>query len=129
MVSTAAVNVALSLCAYVFWWRPGSERASCSLQLSNYNTAIASCGMDSGCHEAWRDPEATKKLVERLFQQRIPECPSGGVYSIVYGRPPHVSLPSLVCSLEGSCGHRHPLDYAFSLSFKGKNTETVIGLW
>jgi hypothetical protein len=129
IVSLSIVVVLLSLCAYVFWWRPGSERARCSLQLRNYNTSIASCGIDSTCNEAWKDPEATKKLVDRLFQQKIPVCSSGGVYSIVYGRQPHPELPTLVCSLEGSCGHRQEIDYTVSISVKQKNTTTVIHLW
>ena len=85
--------------------------------------------MDSTCYEAWKKPEETKTLVERLFQQKIPTCPSGGVYSLVYGRQPDPELPTLVCSLEDSCGHREEIDYTVSISIKKKNTITVINLW
>lgn len=87
-------------------------------------------GMDATSNEAWKDAEATKKRVERLFQQTIPECPSGGVYSIVYGRQPHPLLPNLVCSLESACGHQDAIDYTVSITVKSKNgTVTVINLW
>lgn len=130
ILSTSIVIGLLLLSAWAFWLKPRSERAKCALLLRWYNTSIASCGMDATSNEAWKDPEATKNLVERLFQQKIPECPSGGVYSIVYGRQPRPWFPTLVCSLEDSCGHQDPIDYTVSISIKNKNgTETVTPLW
>jgi hypothetical protein len=110
MVSMVIFVAAAALCAYVFWWRPWSERSQCRMQLRMYNTGIASCGMDSSAPEAWKNPEATEKLVERLFGYKLPECPSGGTYSMVYGRQPNPWLPVLVCSLGDSCGHQNLSD-------------------
>jgi hypothetical protein len=88
-----------ALCVYLFWWRPRVERAeTCRLQTRNYQTAINSCGMDGGCYEAWKDPAATERLVEKLFATKIPRCPSGGTYSMVHGIGPHPSVPTILCS-------------------------------
>lgn len=128
MISTVVSLVVISLCAYAFWWRSRCGRARCCIQMDNYNSLITSCGTDASFTEAWRDPEATKKLVGRLFHQKLPRCPSGGTYSMVYGQP-YPSVPTLVCSLEDSCGHRSPRDDGASLSIKTKDHTSVIHLW
>jgi len=97
--------IATGVCGLGYWWLTGSHRAKCSLQLSNYNQCVASCGMDSYAEDAWKDPKKTEELVWKLFRMRIPECPSGGQYSLVYNRGAHAWLPKLVCSHEDSRGH------------------------
>lgn len=62
--------------------------------------------MDLSADEAWKDPKATERLVEKLFEKKIPKCPSGGEYSIIYGEEPHPRLPKLVCSLAESRDHK-----------------------
>jgi hypothetical protein len=91
------------------WWQRGTERAQCSLRLSNYNSCIASCGIDGDCTEAWKSPEATAKMVLKHFDMQIPNCPAGGKVSIVYERAaPNRWLPCAVCSLEHSHAHEDP---------------------
>ena len=96
--------IASGVCGLGYWWVTGSHRAQCSLQLSNYNQCVASCGMDSYA-ETWKNPKKTEELVWRLFRMRIPECPSGGQYSLVYNRGAHAWLPKLICLYENSREH------------------------
>lgn len=99
IVALAALGIAAK------WHHVQSNNAYCSMNLRNYNTCIASCGIDLSCDEAWKDPEKTKELVWKLFQMRVPKCPSGGTYSLVYNRGYYRELPTLVCSMEQS--HQH----------------------
>jgi hypothetical protein len=88
-----------ALLIYAVWWRPRVSRAElCRLQIRNYQTAINSCGVDRSCHQAWKDPEETEKLVSRLFSEKIPLCPSGGTCSLVHGVGPNPDIPTVVCS-------------------------------
>ena len=91
--------VVSALCVYFFWWRPRIERAAfCRMQMRNYQVAINSCGIAEDCHKAWKDPVETERLVEKLFAEKIPRCPSGGTYSLVHGIGPHPSVPTIICS-------------------------------
>ena len=99
IVALAALGIAAK------WYLVKSNNAACSMQLRNYNVLIGGCGVDSSCHDAWKDPEKTKALVWKLFEMRVPKCPSGGTYSLVYNRGVHLDLPHLVCSMEQS--HQH----------------------
>jgi len=76
------------------------QRDRCWSQLHIYNGAIASCGMSNECTEAWKSPEATEKLVLKIFEKQLPACPSGGKLTWVYGSKfqHHPCLPALVCS-------------------------------
>jgi hypothetical protein len=94
------------LIGYRFWWRPGIERETCCLLTRNYNGAIESFGFDPEGIDAWKSPEATIDFAERRMGYRLPKCPTGGVYSIVYGKQPHPYLPVLVCSHAETKGHR-----------------------
>ena len=98
--------VALMVVAMGAYWFIGSQKATCSLQMRNYNTCINSCGMDETADEAWKDPAKTEALVLKLFKLRIPKCPSGGTCSVVLGKRPY--LPKVVCSMEHSRGHFSP---------------------
>ena len=99
VVALAALGLAAK------WHLVQSNNAYCSMNLRNYNTCIASCGIDLSCERAWKDPEKTKALVWKLFEMRVPKCPSGGTYSLVYNRGANRWLPVLVCSMEHS--HQH----------------------
>ncbi len=102
VVALAALGIAAR------WHLVQSNNAYCSMQLRNYNTGIASCGIDLSCSEAWKDPAKTEALVWKLFEMRVPTCPSGGTCSIVYNRGIIRSQPHLVCSMETSHGHIDP---------------------
>jgi hypothetical protein len=81
-------------------------RHKCIQVMHHYNVLIASCGIDTECQKAWKDPKLTEELVKRLFGESIPNCPAGGVYSLGYYRNhPDSWLPSLRCSLELSEQH------------------------
>ena len=102
----AILVVTVLLVACWFLWRPATLRAQCRLQLRNYDTYIASCGMDRDADVAWKDPKRTELLVRKRFSQDIPKCPAGGECSIVYGRkPPHEWLPRLRCTMEETDRH------------------------
>ncbi len=91
----------------VFWWSSERHQQICQSQLKDYNQAIQSCGvMNTVAEEAWKDPAATEKLVEELSDLKMPKCPSGGTYSMVYTSQPYSTVPKLVCSLEKSHGHQ-----------------------
>ncbi|MCW1925076.1 hypothetical protein OKA05_21120 [Luteolibacter arcticus] len=97
--------VPVSAVGYRFWWIPACQSAECSLQLSHYNIAVHSCGIDADAHEAWKSPEATRQMVLKNFDQQLPDCPAGGKCQLVHGRGAHPWLPRAVCSLEKSRGH------------------------
>jgi hypothetical protein len=103
-----ALGLLIASVIFGAWWKRGAERAECRSGLRSYNNGIASCGMADGAYQAWKNPEATEKLVLKLFDRQIPRCPAGGKLTLVYGRLPYPGLPHLVCSLEGSHGHVDP---------------------
>ena len=85
--------------------------------------------MDESCHEAWKNPDATEKLVERLFDSKIPNCPSGGTYSIVIRNRYGYNMPELVCSLENSHKHRYPRERILErITKKGSGEEHTYSL-
>lgn len=51
IVALAALGIAAK------WHHVQSNNTYCSMNLRNYNTCIASCGMDLSCDGAWKDPE------------------------------------------------------------------------
>ena len=68
------------------------------MNLRNYNSAIAGANcVSNAAVETWQDPDAVIELIEGKFQVRMPECPDGGVYSLIY-EPNSPNLPKLVCS-------------------------------
>jgi hypothetical protein len=90
------------------WFERRCERFQCGLELFNYNSCIASCGIDADCTAAWKSPEATEKMVLKHFGRPIPRCPAGGKVTIVYERADHPWLPCVVCSMKDSHGHEYP---------------------
>jgi hypothetical protein len=98
-----------SSCASGYWWNTGCNRATCCLNLRNYNLAIAGCGIDPNALFLWKDIEATKGMVLRHSQLRLPKCPSGGRISLEFGRGFEGRLqPRAVCSKEEELGHICP---------------------
>ena len=92
-----------------YFWKTGKDRATCCLQLRNYNQAIASCGIDPNALSSWRDIKATEDMVSKNFQIRLPECPAGGHVSLEFGRGFEGRWqPRAVCSKEKELGHICP---------------------
>lgn len=123
LLAVSMVVLASTLAYYVLWYRPIRQRTQCYMQMSIYNQQILSCGVDETCGEAWRNPEATEKLVERLFDRKFPHCPSGGTYSIVIRNRYGYSMPELTCSLENTHKHRYPRERILKRIKKKGNTE------
>lgn len=85
-----------------------NNKKTCCLNLRNYNLVINSFGINEDCHEVWKDAKKTELRALNRFEMKIPDCPSGGSCSIVYGRGELPWLPRLVCSLESTHGHIDP---------------------
>lgn len=98
-------------CAYFYTsWKTQQNRYLCGIYLRNYTQNIASCGISKNVLETWKDPKKIEVFVREELKMRIPTCPSGGTYSMVYGRiNPSVPYPALVCSCEKSHGHVNPV--------------------
>lgn len=98
-------------CAYLYTaWKDQQKRYLCGIHLRNYTQNIASCGISADVMEVWKDPKKIEAFVSKRLDMRIPTCPSGGTYSMVYGRMiPSVPYPALVCSCEKSHGHVNPI--------------------
>ena len=98
---------AAAMAVFVQTWREKSKVAECIMNLRNYNSAImgANC-VSNAAVETWQDPDAVIELIEGKFQMRMPECPDGGVYSLIY-EPNSPNLPKLVCSKQNHASPHH----------------------
>lgn len=86
-------------------------KASCELNLQNYNMCIRSLGIHPNVYSIWESADDTQKSVKDTFGLDIPKCPSGGSYRLEYGRGSSPSIPKLVCSEEEKHNHGPVYDY------------------
>ena len=84
-VSLIPVILIFLLLAVSFWKR-GGNRATCQIQQRNIHSAIYSSAGMEGFGAGENIPGGTKELLKRFYgNEALPNCPSGGVYSIWSG--------------------------------------------
>ena len=99
--ATKLADKKVSLCA---------NKKSCIENLCEYNKYISRIAVYSN-DLIWEDTTRTEEFVKQQFGMSIPKCPSGGDYTLKYGRGIFPDIPKLTCSHEDDLDHYETYDY------------------
>lgn len=107
--STLVILVLLSLVSVLFVasrkWKEGADRTACVLSLHQVQQAVRGYSNAYGKSAGGEVPGLPVLLFgEGLYIQKVPLCPSGGIYSFLGDHVPERGELYMKCSLAGE-GH------------------------
>jgi hypothetical protein len=110
----ACLVVLLALVLFALWWKRGSDRAACIINIRNVQQAVRGYSGMNNCQptaeQMWKDIfTGPRRFLD------TPKCPSGGTYT--FHKPSNICAPPgfvfLTCSHAESLNHKpdHTADW------------------